>query len=167
MVRSLRREIRDERVLDAFARVPRERFVAPELRPYAYVDRALPIGHDQTISQPLMVAIMTQALRLRGGARVLEVGTGSGYQTAVLAELARRVCSMERLPRLAAEARARLEGLGYTNVWVRVGSGTLGWPDVATFARILVAAAGPAIPPPLFHQLAAGGRLVLPLGDQE
>jgi len=104
-------------------------------------------------------------LTLEGGEKVLEVGTGSGYQTAVLAALARRVCSVERLPSLAARARSIIEGLGITNVWIRVGNGTLGWPDEAPFDRILVAAGGPAVPPPLFQQLAPGGRMVLPIGD--
>ena len=108
---------------------------------------------------------MTQLLGFSGTEKVLEVGTGSGYQTAVLAELARRVCSIERLPALAARARVLPEGLGYTNVWIRLSNGTLGWPDEAPFDRILVTAGGPAVPPPLFQQLAEGGRLVLPLGD--
>jgi protein-L-isoaspartate(D-aspartate) O-methyltransferase len=108
---------------------------------------------------------MSALLELRGDEKVLEIGTGSGYQTAVLAELARRVCSIERLPRLAERARALLADLGYQNVWIRVGDGALGWPDEAPFERILVAAAGPAVPPPLLQQLADGGRLVVPLGD--
>src|SRR5437773_7871691 len=110
---------------------------------------------------------MTQLLELSGRLKVLEIGTGSGYQTAVLAELARRVCSVERLPRLAQRGRALLDGLGYANVWVRVGSGTLGWPDEAPFDRIIVTAGGPAVPPPLFEQLAPDGRMVPPIGDTE
>src|SRR5207249_10966608 len=138
----------------------------PPLFPYTALFRSpLPIGEEQTISQPYIVALMTQLLELSGREKALEVGTGSGYQTAVLAELARRVCSVERLPRLAERARALLEQLGYTNVWIRVGSGTLGWPDEAPFDRILVTAGGPAVPPPLFQQLAEGGRMVVPIGD--
>jgi len=161
-----RRGIVDERVLAAMRRVPRHRFVEEALRERAYGDHPLPIGDEQTISQPYIVGLMTALLELGGREKVLEIGTGSGYQTAVLAELARRVCSMERLPRLAERARAVLEDLGYTNVWIRVGNGTLGWPDEAPFDRILVTAGGPAVPPPLFEQLAEGGRMVVPLGDE-
>jgi protein-L-isoaspartate(D-aspartate) O-methyltransferase len=161
-----RRGIKDERVLAAMRRVPRHRFVEEAFRERAYGDHPLPIGQEQTISQPYIVALMTALLELTGREKVLEIGTGSGYQTAVLAELARRVCSIERIPALAARARAALEALGYANVWVRVGNGTLGWPDEAPFDRILVAAGGPSVPPPLFEQLAEGGRMVLPLGDQ-
>lgn len=161
----VRRGVTDARVLDALRKVPRHLFVEEALRDRAYGDHPLPIGEEQTISQPYIVALMTQLLELSERDKVLEIGTGSGYQTAVLAELARRVCSIERLPRLAERARALLEQLGYANVWVRVGSGTLGWPDEAPFDRILVTAGGPAVPPPLFQQLAEGGRLVLPLGD--
>lgn len=161
-----RRGIRDERLLAAMRRVPRHHFVEEVFRERAYGDHPLPIGQEQTISQPYIVALMTSLLELTGREKVLEVGTGSGYQTAVLAELARRVCSIERIPALAARARAALEALGYASVWVRVGNGTLGWPDEAPFDRILVAAAGPSVPPPLFEQLAPGGRMVLPLGDQ-
>lgn len=161
----VRRGITDERVIAAMRRIPRHLFVEEALRDRAYGDHPLPIGEQQTISQPYIVALMTSLLELRGQEKVLDVGTGSGYQTAVLAELARRVCSIERLPGLAVRARTLLEGLGYTNVWIRVGSGTLGWPDEAPFDRILVAAAGPDVPPPLFEQLAEGGRMVLPIGD--
>jgi len=162
-----RRGITDARVLAAMGRVPRHRFVQEALRDRAYGDHPLPIGEEQTISQPYIVALMSQLLELTGVEKVLEIGTGSGYQTAVLAELARRVCSVERLPRLAEQARATLESLGYTNVWVRVGNGTLGWPDEAPFDRILVTAGGPVVPPPLFQQLADGGRMVVPLGDAD
>lgn len=161
----VRRGIADRRVLAAMRRVPRHLFVDEALRERAYGDHPLPIGEQQTISQPYIVALMTSLLALVGTEKVLEVGTGSGYQTAVLAELARRVCSIERLPALATRARATLEGLGYTNVWVRLGNGALGWPDEAPFDRILVAAGGPAVPPPLFDQLVEGGRMVLPIGD--
>ena len=163
----VRRGIVDERVLAAMRRVPRHLFVDEALRDRAYGDHALPIGEEQTISQPYIVALMTSLLRLTGQEKVLEIGTGSGYQTAVLAEIARRVCSIERLPRLAQRARAMLDGLGYSNVWVRVGSGTLGWPDEAPFDRIVVTAGGPSVPPPLFEQLSAGGIMILPLGDLE
>ena len=161
------RGVTDPGVLAAMRRVPRHRFVQEALRGRAYGDHPLPIGEEQTISQPFIVGLMTSLLELTGREKVLEVGTGSGYQTAVLAQLARRVCSIERLPRLAERARATLEALGYDNVWVRVGNGALGWPDEAPFDRILVAAGGPAVPPPLFQQLVEGGRLVLPIGDAE
>lgn len=166
LVRSLRREIRDERVLDAFARVPRERFVAPELRPYAYDDRALPIGHDQTISQPLMVAIMTQALRLRGGERVLEVGTGSGYQAAILSLLAREVVTVERVRPLAERAARLLRELGCANVRVFLAGETLGWPVEAPYDAIVVTAGAAEVPQALVDQLAPEGRLVVPAGGR-
>ena len=159
------RGIQDERVLGAMRRVPRHLFVEEALRERAYGDHPLPIGEEQTISQPFIVGLMSALLELRGEEKVLEIGTGSGYQTAVLAELSRRVCSIERLPRLAERARALLADLGYQNVWIRVGNGALGWPDEAPFDRILVAAAGPSVPPPLFQQLVEGGRMVVPLGD--
>jgi protein-L-isoaspartate(D-aspartate) O-methyltransferase len=162
----VRRGISDGRVLAAMRRVQRHRFVEEAFRERAYGDHPLPIGQEQTISQPYIVALMTSLLALTGREKVLEVGTGSGYQTAVLAELARRVCSIERIPALAARARGALEALGYANVWVRVGNGTLGWPDEAPFDCILVAAGGPTVPSPLFEQLVDGGRMVLPLGDQ-
>ncbi|MBI2216357.1 MAG: protein-L-isoaspartate(D-aspartate) O-methyltransferase [Candidatus Rokubacteria bacterium] len=162
-----RRGITDARVLEAMRKVPRHLFVEEALRERAYGDHPLPIGEEQTISQPYIVGLMSSLLEVRGEHKVLEVGTGSGYQTAVLAELARRVCSIERLPRLGQRARALIERLGYQNVWVRLGNGTLGWPDEAPFDRILVAAGGPGVPAPLFEQLAESGRMVLPLGDEE
>lgn len=161
------RGITDPGVLAAMRRVPRHRFVQEALRARAYGDHPLPIGEDQTISQPFIVGLMTSLLELTGREKVLEVGTGSGYQTAVLAAVARRVCSIERLPRLAERARALLESLGYDNVWIRVGNGALGWPDQAPFDRIIVTAGGPAIPPPLVQQLAEGGRMVLPVGSPD
>jgi protein-L-isoaspartate(D-aspartate) O-methyltransferase len=161
----VRRGISDARVLDAMRRVPRHLFVEEALRDRAYGDHPLPIGEQQTISQPYIVALMTSLLRLTGQEKVLEIGTGSGYQTAILALLARRVCSVERLATLATRARALLESLDFTNVWVRVGDGTLGWPDEAPFDRILVAAGTPSVPAPLFEQLAEGGRMVVPVGD--
>jgi protein-L-isoaspartate(D-aspartate) O-methyltransferase len=162
-----RRGIVDARVLEAMRRIPRHRFVEEGLAHGAYDDHPLPIGEGQTISQPYIVGLMTSLLQLTGAEKVLEVGTGSGYQTAVLGALARRVCSVERLPRLAERARATLEGLGVANVWIRVGNGALGWPDEAPFDRILVAAGGPSVPPPLVAQLAEGGRMVLPVGSAE
>ena len=161
------RGVTDSRVLAAMRRVPRHRFVQEALRARAYGDHPLPIGEDQTISQPFIVGLMTSLLELTGREKVLEVGTGSGYQTAVLAAVARRVCSIERLPRLAERARALLESLGHDNVWIRVGNGALGWPDQAPFDRIIVTAGGPAIPPPLVQQLAEGGRMVLPVGSPD
>jgi protein-L-isoaspartate(D-aspartate) O-methyltransferase len=158
-----RRGIRDERVLAAIAAVPRELFVPEDMRRHAYADRALPIGHDQTISQPYMVAAMLEALELDGG-RALDVGTGSGYQAAVLAELADEVVTIERVPELAERARATLAEAGYGRVEVRVGDGTLGVPERAPYDGIVVAAAAPAVPEALYEQLADGGHLVVPVG---
>jgi len=161
------RGIRDARVLDAMRRVPRHEFVQQDVQRLAYADRALPIGDGQTISQPYMVAAMTEALRLHGHERVLEVGTGSGYQAAILAELAREVVSIERRLELADAARERLALLGYRNVRVIVGDGSLGYQDGAPYDAILVAAASPRVPESLKHQLADGGRLVIPVGSPE
>jgi protein-L-isoaspartate(D-aspartate) O-methyltransferase len=154
----------DPRVRDALCRVPRERFVPPHLKPHAHENRPLPIGHGQTISQPLIVAVMTHLLRLRPTSRVLEIGTGSGYQTAILAELAGEVVSVELVAALAAEAKARLEGLGYRNIEFQTGDGAAGWAARAPYDAILVTAATPTIPPALLNQLKPGGRLVVPLG---
>jgi protein-L-isoaspartate(D-aspartate) O-methyltransferase len=154
----------DPRVVEALAKVPRETFVPPDLAARAYDNRPLPIGHGQTISQPLIVAVMTHLLHLRPEARVLEVGTGSGYQTAILAELASEVVTIEVVAALAANAEAKLRALGYHNVECRVGDGGNGCPDRAPFDGIMVTAAAPDIPQPLIDQLAPGGRLVLPLG---
>jgi protein-L-isoaspartate(D-aspartate) O-methyltransferase len=159
------RGVSDPRVLAAMRRVPRHLFVEEALRDRAYADHPLPIGDGQTISQPFMVGRMTELLRLDGTEKVLEIGTGSGYQAAVLGELCARVCTIERIPRLARRARDLLERLGYSNVWVRVANGTLGWPDEAPFDRILVTAGGPHVPPPLFEQLAEGGLMVMPVGE--
>ena len=159
------RGVTDPRVIEVMRRLPRHVFVDEALRDRAYGDHPLPIGEGQTISQPFIVGHMSQLLWLGGREKVLEVGTGCGYQAAVLAELAGRVCTMERIPRLASRARETLEALGFRNVWVRAGNGTLGWPDQAPFDRILVAAGGPAVPPPLFEQLAEGGRMVIPVGE--
>ena len=159
------RGVTDPRVLAVMRRVPRHLFVEEALRDRAYGDHPLPIGDGQTISQPFMVGRMTELLRLSGTEKVLEIGTGSGYQAAVLSELCARVCTVERIPRLAKRARELLELLGYSNVWVRVANGTLGWPDEAPFDRILVTAGGPHVPPPLFEQLAEGGSMVMPVGQ--
>ena len=166
LARSLRRRgIDDPRVLEAFRRVPRELFVPPELRREAYADRALPIGSGQTISQPFMVATIVAALGLDGDERVLDVGTGSGYQAAVLAELAREVVTIERVPELAERARRTLAAAGYERVEVHVGDGTLGVPERAPYDGIAVAAAAPGIPDALYAQLAPGGRLAVPVGS--
>ena len=163
------RGVRDPRVLAALSRVPRHELVPEQMRAHAYEDRPLPIGHDQTISQPYVVAYMTEQLQLRGDERVLEVGTGSGYQAAVLAELAREVYSIEIVAALGERARADLTRLGYRNVEIRVGDGYRGWPEQAPFDAIIVTAAPGHVPQPLIDQLAVGGRLVLPVGgfDQE
>ena len=166
MVRFLRAEIRDERVLAAFGRVPRERFAPQDLAREAYDDRPLPIGHDQTISQPLMVAIMAQALTLQGDERALEVGTGSGYQAAVLSLLVREVVTVERIPELARTAALRLAELGYQNVRVFTAKEALGWPEEGPYDAITVAAGAPAVPSSLVDQLAMGGRMVVPVGDR-
>jgi protein-L-isoaspartate(D-aspartate) O-methyltransferase len=163
----VRRGISDARVLAAMRKVPRHCFVEEALRDRAYGDHPLPIGENQTISQPYIVAVMTQLLELQGPEKVLEIGTGSGYQTAVLSELARRVCSIERLPSLAARARRILEELGYTNAVVKTADGTYGWSDEAPFDRVLVTAGAPTVPTPLFQQLAEGGRLVIPIGEAQ
>jgi protein-L-isoaspartate(D-aspartate) O-methyltransferase len=159
------RGVRDARTLAAMRKVPRHLFVPPALAAGAYADHPLPIGHDQTISQPYIVGFMTEALGLRGGETVLEVGTGSGYQAAVLAEIAARVYTIEIVAPLAEEARERLKRLGYRNVEVRAGDGYLGWPEAAPFDAIIVTAAAPRIPEPLKQQLKDGGRIVIPVGD--
>jgi protein-L-isoaspartate(D-aspartate) O-methyltransferase len=161
------RGIHDVAVLTAMLRVPRHFFVEAALRERAYEDTPLPIGERQTISQPYMVALMTSALELRPGDRVLEIGTGSGYQTAVLAELGVQVLSVERIQGLAERARLVLRLLGHTGVRIEVGDGSLGWPDAAPYDAILVTAGAPQIPRPLLDQLAPQGRLVLPMGEDE
>ncbi len=161
-----RRGIADTRVLAAMAKVPRELFVPPALRDRAYEDGALPIRCGQTISQPYVVAAMCELLELQGDERVLDVGTGSGYAAAVLAELAAEVVSIERIPSLAEDARAALDEAGYERVEVRVGDGSLGAPDRAPFEAIAVAAAAPGIPPALVDQLALDGRIVIPRGSR-
>jgi len=161
------RGIADERVLAAMGRIPRHLFVEEALRAKAYSDNALPIGLKQSISQPYIVALMVELLRVGPHDRVLEIGTGSGYQTAVLAALAGTVYSIERLRSLAVLAKSRLEDLGVDRVHLRVGDGTAGWPEEAPFDRIIVAAGSPSLPAPLLAQLEPGGRLVIPVGDQK
>jgi len=160
------RGIADPRVLAAMRKIPRHRFLPPSLWPAAYRDTPLPIGEDQTISQPYIVALMTEALELAGDERILEIGTGVGYQTAVLAELGGLVFSVERLPSLARTAEQRLRDLGYGNVEILLGDGTLGLPDRAPFHRILATGSVPRIPTVLEEQLAEGGSLVLPVGGR-
>jgi len=160
------RGITDERVLDAMRTVPRHLFVEEALRSRAYGDHPLPIGAGQTISQPYIVALMTQALRLRGDEKVLEIGTGSGYQAAVLSRLCAKVFTIERLELLLARARRIFDRLHYHNIVSRLDDGTVGWPDEAPFQGILVTAASPGIPDPLLAQLDQGGRMVIPVGDQ-
>ncbi len=159
------RGIKDERILEAFYKIPRHLFVGPEQRPLAYEDHPLPIEHEQTISQPFIVALMTEALRLKGNEKVLELGTGSGYQTAILAELAGHVYTIERFEKLSRSASTLLGELGYYNITYRTGDGTRGWPEEAPFDGILAAAASEKIPPALLEQLGNGGRLVIPVGD--
>jgi protein-L-isoaspartate(D-aspartate) O-methyltransferase len=161
------RDVEDERVLEAMGRVPRELFVLPELRRRAYDDAALPLPAEQTISQPYMVARICEALALRGQERVLDVGTGSGYQAAVLAELAAEVVTIERIPELAELARANLAAAGYERVEVHVGDGTLGVPERAPYEAIAVAAAVPDLPRTLYEQLRPRGRIVLPIGTRQ
>jgi protein-L-isoaspartate(D-aspartate) O-methyltransferase len=161
------RGIHDMAVLHAVSEVPRHRFVPESVRHRAYEDAALPIGGGQTISQPSVQARYCEVLGLRGRESVLEVGTGSGYQTALLCRLAERVFSVERVPELAASARLALEATGHRNVTVLVGDGTLGWRPFAPYDAILVAAASPDVPKPLLEQLAVGGRMVIPIGDRE
>jgi protein-L-isoaspartate(D-aspartate) O-methyltransferase len=160
------RGIHDERVIEAMRNVPRHLFVDEALRDQAYSDHPLPIAENQTISQPYVVALMTESLELKGSEKVLEIGTGSGYQTAVLAELADRVFSVERYPDLGYRANTILKELGYKNIIIRVGDGSLGWPDDAPFNGVIVTAGTPKIPQPLIDQLAMGGRLIVPVGDR-
>ncbi len=159
------RGVKDERILEAFYKVPRHMFVGPDQKALAYEDHPLPIEHEQTISQPFIVALMTEALQLEGDEKVLEIGTGSGYQTAILAELAGHVYTIERFERLSRSASILLGELGYGNITYRVGDGTKGWPEEAPFEAILAAAATERIPPALMEQLAPGGKLVMPVGD--
>jgi protein-L-isoaspartate(D-aspartate) O-methyltransferase len=166
LVDHLRREVRDERVLSAMSRVPREMFVPSGYWHAAYEDRPLPIGQGQTISQPLIVAMMTEALDLEGNENVLEVGTGSGYQAAILAELARWVVTVERHSELAQKATEILKKLGYSNVEVHLAEARLGWPPKAPYDAIVVSAGAPTVPKDLLDQLAIGGRLIIPVGPR-
>ena len=159
------RGIKDGKVLEVFRRLKREKFVPPEVQKDAYEDFPLPIGEGQTISQPYMVALMTQCLELRGEERVLEIGTGSGYQTAVLAELAKEVYSVERINSLAQRTGKLLRKLGYTNIRILVANGTLGWEEFSPYDRILVTAGAKEVPQPLLSQLKEGGIMVIPVGD--
>lgn len=161
----IKRGIQNPRVLQAMGKVPRHLFVDKSLADKAYEDTPLPIGFSQTISQPYMVAIMTELLDLKGEEKVLEVGTGSGYQAAVLAELCRLVISIERHAELAEQAQKKLQELGYTNIEIKVGDGTLGWPEQAPYDGIVVTAGAPEIPPELIKQLVEGGRMTIPVGD--
>jgi len=160
----IRRGIKDRKVIEAFLKVPREEFVPEEMKKNAYEDGPLPIGEGQTISQPYIVALMTEALQLSGKEKVLEVGTGSGYQAAILAEIGCEVFSIERIPTLAERAKKTLEKLGYS-VKIKVGDGTTGWEEFAPYDRIIVTAAGPRIPPSLIKQLSENGKLIMPVGD--
>lgn len=161
----IEREIKDPRVIAALKKVPRHLFVEEALQSQAYNDRPLPIGEKQTISQPYMVALMTEALQLKGEEKLLEIGAGSGYQTAILAELAQEVFSVERIRSLAIKARKLLYELGYFNVEIKIFDGTYGWAEKGPFDAIIVTAGSPDIPHPLYDQLLMGGRLVIPVGD--
>ncbi len=166
LIEHISTEIKDKRVLTAMARVPRERFVPPGSQHLAYEDTPLPIGFEQTISQPFIIALMTEALELTGSEKILEVGTGSGYQAAILAELARLVITTERLPALAETAKSVLNSLGYTNIVVHLVEETLGWQDEAPYDAIIVTAGAPRVAVDLLAQLAIGGRLVIPIGSR-
>ncbi len=160
------RGIKDPKVLDAMTRVPRNLFTGGETADQAYADRPLPIGEGQTISQPYIVALMTEALELKGIEKTLEIGTGSGYQTAILAKLSSQVYTVERISELQIKARETLESLGYANIFFKTFDGTLGWEEKKPYNAILVTAGAPRIPAPLIDQLAEGGRMVIPIGDR-
>jgi protein-L-isoaspartate(D-aspartate) O-methyltransferase len=168
MVRThlMARGIQDEVVLKAMSRIPREAFIPEALRDRAYDDTPLPIGDGQTISQPFIVALMTQTLELAGGEKILEIGTGSGYQAAMLGQICQKVFSIERSYTLSARARRVLEELGYTNILLRVGDGTVGWAEFSPYDRIVVTAAAPTVPKTLSQQLKIGGRMVVPVGER-
>ena len=159
------RGIKNQRLLDAFYKVERHKFVPGDLRGTAYADFPVPIGEGQTISQPYIVALMTQCLDLTGDERVLEIGTGSGYQSAILAELAKEIYTIERFVNLAKSAETALKESGYKNITIKVGDGTLGWKEIAPFDRIIITAASPRIPLPLTEQINESGKMVLPLGE--
>jgi protein-L-isoaspartate(D-aspartate) O-methyltransferase len=166
LIEHLSTEIKDERVLAAMRSIPRECFVPPESQHSAYEDRPLPIGYEQTISQPFIIALMTEALELTGKEKVLEVGTGSGYQAAILAKLARHVITIERIKPLAEAAKKVLDSLGYTNIEVHLAEETLGWPRGAPYDAIMVTAGAPKVPAELMAQLVIGGRLLIPVGSR-
>jgi protein-L-isoaspartate(D-aspartate) O-methyltransferase len=166
LIEGLSTEITDKRVLAAMSHIPRELFVPPESSRLAYEDRPLPIGWEQTISQPYIIALMTEALELTGSEKVLEVGTGSGYQAAILAELSQQVITVERLPILAEKAKNVLDSLGYTNIEIHIAEETLGWKSGAPYQAIMVTAAAPNVPSELINQLAIGGRMVIPVGSR-
>jgi protein-L-isoaspartate(D-aspartate) O-methyltransferase len=166
LIKYLSSEIKDKRVLDVMSHIPREEFVPEEYRHQAYEDRPLPIGWDQTISQPYIIALMTEALELNGSEKVLELGTGSGYQTAILAELSAQVISVERVPPLAESARMVLAKLGYTNVEIHHADETLGWKKGAPYDAIMVTAGAPAIPDDLLAQMSIGSRMIIPVGSR-
>lgn len=160
------RGVKDERVLAVMRKMPRHEFLPEAIRGMAYSDSALPLGEGQTLSQPYMVALMTESLKLKGSERVLEIGTGSGYQAAVLAELGEKVYTVERIKKLADKARATLDRLGYKSVAIKVYDGTYGWKEMAPFDAIIVTAGSPDIPAPLVEQLKEGGRMSIPVGDR-
>ena len=166
LIEHLGAEIKDERVLGAMSRIPRELFVPPENRHLAYEDIPLPIGLEQTISQPFIIALMTEALELTGSEKVLEIGTGSGYQAAILAELTRLVITVERLPVLAKKAKLALNRLGYRNIEIHLTEEILGWPKEAPYDAIMVTAGAPRVPFNLLGQLAIGGRMIIPVGSR-
>ena len=166
LLKYLDHEIADKRVVEAMRRVPREAFVSPEQYHVAYDDRPLGIGFGQTISQPFIVALMVQALELKGDEKILELGTGSGYEAAILAELAQRVVTVECIPELAESARQALDTLGYSNIEVHIAGKTLGWPEGAPYDAIIVSAGAPSVPQVLLEQLAWDGRLVIPVGSR-
>ena len=167
LVALLAANIHDKRTLSAMAKVPREFFVPPEMTEFAYANEPLPIGYSQTISQPYIVALMTENLELKGNEKVLEIGTGSGYQTAILAELAKHVVSVERIPELAENAKQVLARLKYKNIEIHLAGETLGWINGAPYDAIITTAASPKIPEELLHQLAIGGRMVIPVGARD
>lgn len=166
LIDQLRAEIKDERVLAVMSRSPREKFIPPENQHLSYEDIPLPIGYNQTISQPFIIALMTASLELKGTEKVLEVGTGSGYQAAILAGLAQRVITVERVPELVESARRTLDSLGYRNVEVHLAEQSLGWREEAPYEAIMVTAAAPKVPKELIEQLVTGGRMVVPVGSR-
>jgi len=166
LITQISSHIQDRRVLDVMSRIPRERFIPPDFRDQAYEDKPLPIGKEQTISQPYIIALMTEELGLKGHEKLLEIGTGSGYQTAILAGLAKKVVTVERVPELAGSAEKLLKELGYKNIEFHLAGETLGWPQDAPYDAIMVTAGAPDIPDELLEQLAIGGRMIIPVGPR-